>query len=90
MKESFELDKLNVRQFELYSEICGYLLAAAHVQSPLAACIYGYVGDSSEFDEQMVSWAQAYASQVQIDYTQFMQATNKFVNNKEKVKKKKK
>lgn len=90
MKESFELDKLNVRQFELYSEICGYLLAAAHVQSPLAACIYGYVGDSSEFDEQMVSWAQAYAAQVQIDYTQFMQATNKFVNNKEKVKKKKK
>ncbi|MGL5899051.1 MAG: DUF2252 family protein, partial [Lactobacillaceae bacterium] len=62
----------------------------AHVQSPLAACIYGYIGDSSEFDEQMVSWAQAYAAQVQIDYTQFMQATNKFVNNKEKVKKKKK
>ncbi|BDR57936.1 DUF2252 domain-containing protein [Xylocopilactobacillus apicola] len=87
MKESIDLNKLNVRQFELYTEICGYLLAAAHAQSPLAACIYGYAGGSDEFDEQMVHWAQAYSAQVQIDYTQFMQSTNKFEEKSKKNKK---
>lgn len=90
MKESFDLSKLNVRQFELYSEICAYLLAAAHAQSPLGAKIYGYVGNAEEFDQQLANWAQAYAAQVQIDYTQFIQGTNELVNNKEKLKKKKK
>ncbi|BDR55794.1 DUF2252 domain-containing protein [Xylocopilactobacillus apis] len=90
MKESIDLSKLNLRQFELYAEICGYLLAAAHAQSPLAACIYGYSDDEKEFDEQMVNWARAYASQVQIDYTQFMQSTENFAENLEKVKTNKK
>lgn len=84
MKESIDLTKLNIRQFELYTEICGYLLAAAHAQSPYSACIYGYAGEEDEFDEQITNWARAYASQVQIDYTQFMQATKKFEKKKKK------
>ena len=88
MKESIDLTKLNIRQYELYAEICGYLLAVAHSQSPLAPCIYGYAGDEDEFDEQMVHWAHAYAAQVQIDYTQFMQSTEGIVEKSGKTKKK--
>ena len=48
------------------------ILAKAHAQSPTAAMIRGYVGNSAKFDEAMAKWATAYVEQVDNDYQDFL------------------
>ena len=54
--------------------VCGWALALAHAKSGDAAMIAGYVGKSEALDDALVSFAKAYATQVQKDYEQMRAA----------------
>jgi len=75
MKESVNLETLAWEQFKAYANTCAMILAQAHAQSPTAAMIRGYVGNSEKFDEAMANWAMAYVSQVENDYQTFLELT---------------
>lgn len=61
--QSFDIDALDRGPFNDYVDACGRLLARAHSQSPNAAFIAGYLGNSTVFDEAVTEWAHAYARQ---------------------------
>jgi uncharacterized protein (DUF2252 family) len=61
--ETMEPETLNV-----YGKLCGWTLARAHARSGDAAMISGYLGNSDEFDQAIVSFATAYADQTESDY----------------------
>ena len=65
---SFVLDDLPPNPFTDYSRACGAVLARGHAQSPDAAIISGYLGNSATFDETIVEWALAYADVSYGDY----------------------
>jgi hypothetical protein len=65
---SFVLDDLPPNPFTDYSRACGAVLARGHAQSPDAAIISGYLGNSATFDETIVEWALAYADVSYRDY----------------------
>ena len=72
MKESIDISTLDWGQFQAYANTCAMILAKAHAQSPTAAMIRGYVGNSAKFDEAMAKWATAYVEQVDNDYQDFL------------------
>ncbi|UJL23707.1 DUF2252 domain-containing protein [Lactiplantibacillus plantarum] len=72
MKESIDIPTLDWGQFQAYANTCAMILAKAHAQSPTAAMIRGYVGNSAKFDEAMAKWATAYVEQVDNDYQDFL------------------
>ena len=51
-----------------YTMVCGWALALAHAKSGDAAMIAGYVGKSEALDDALVSFAEAYVTQVEQDY----------------------
>jgi uncharacterized protein (DUF2252 family) len=69
MKGSIELTALSASQFSEYSALCGAVLARAHAQSPEAAVLAGYLGNSARFDDALAAWAQCCADQVERDYS---------------------
>jgi len=72
MKESIDIPTLSWGQFKAYANTCAMILAQAHAQSPTAAMIRGYVGNSSKFDDAMANWATSYVEQVDNDYQTFL------------------
>lgn len=68
MKGSIDLSELDFETFKQYVANCGISLARAHVQSPYANWINGYLGDSDGFDHAVFKWCQAYSKQVYQDY----------------------
>ncbi|MBD8080260.1 DUF2252 domain-containing protein [Cellulosimicrobium arenosum] len=68
MKGSVELDRLAPDQFTRYGELCGWVLARAHSQSPGARTTYGYLGRGATFDEAIVRWSRSYADVVEQDF----------------------
>ena len=70
MKGSVTLDPDDWDEDRLaaYTMVCGWALALAHAKSGDAAMIAGYVGKSEALDDALVSFAEAYATQVQQDY----------------------
>lgn len=68
MKGSFDLTRLDAKQLEAYTRLCGALLARGHSQSPNAGIVQGYLNRSKRFDSAMADWAAAYSDVVQRDY----------------------
>jgi uncharacterized protein (DUF2252 family) len=68
MKGSVRLDRLPKTLFANYVGLCGQLLGRAHSQSPGGAVVAGYLGQSSRFDEAIVTWSVAYADQSEKDF----------------------
>jgi hypothetical protein len=68
MKGSFELDGLAAPEFTAYVGLCGAVLARGHAQSPGAAAVAAYLGNSVRFDEAMADWANACADQNERDH----------------------
>jgi uncharacterized protein (DUF2252 family) len=64
----FDPNKVKIENLPQYSSLCGWALALAHAKSGDAAMISGYVGNSDELDQAMVSFAIAYADQTEKDY----------------------
>ena len=74
MKESINVAKLDRESFNLYCQICAFLLAIAHYQSPTAPMIRGYLKGQKALDQGLVNWTNNYAKQVAIDFQAFQQA----------------
>jgi uncharacterized protein (DUF2252 family) len=70
MKGGVEFDPKSVKleNIPVYTSLCAWALALAHAKSGDAAMIAGYTGNSDEFDEAMVRFAFAYATQNEKDY----------------------
>jgi uncharacterized protein (DUF2252 family) len=70
MKGGVEFDpkKVKLENYPAYCSLCAWALALAHAKSGDAAMLAGYVGNSDELDEAMVSFAFAYADQTEKDY----------------------
>jgi uncharacterized protein (DUF2252 family) len=64
----FEPGKVNLKNYPAYSKLCAWAMALAHAKSGDAAMIAGYVGNSTELDEAMVSFGSAYADQTEKDH----------------------
>ncbi|UFS60676.1 DUF2252 domain-containing protein [Subtercola endophyticus] len=71
MKGSIDVSTLKLSPFITYSAACGTLLARAHAQSEGAAVIAGYLGTSDVFDQAVVDWSLAYATQSLDDFHAF-------------------
>ena len=74
MKGSVEIDAMQPIGFASYCEMCGITLSRAHARSGHAATISGYLGNSTKFDEAMVSFAAKYGNQTRLDYQAFVSA----------------
>ena len=57
-----------------HAVLCGLALARAHARSGDAARMAGYMGSSTVFDSAIVTFATAYAAQVEHDWRQFLDA----------------
>jgi uncharacterized protein (DUF2252 family) len=64
----FDPEKVTVKNLPQYSSLCAWALALSHAKSGDAAMITGYVGNSEELDDAMVSFAFAYADQTEKDH----------------------
>lgn len=71
MKVSAELETFSRKLFVAYATICGWALARSHAKARGAAMIAGYVAKSERLDDVLVSYAQAYADQVEPDSLAF-------------------
>lgn len=76
MKESINVAKLDRESFNLYCQICAFLLAIAHYQSPTAPMIRGYLKGQKAMDQGLVDWTNEYAKQVDVDFQAFQQSVN--------------
>jgi uncharacterized protein (DUF2252 family) len=74
MKGSIDVNRLNLKSFIAYVDGCGILLARGHAQSPNAAVIAGYLGNSDVVDRAIVDWSVAYADQSLSDYARLKAA----------------
>lgn len=74
MKGSIDVTALPWDQYQAYCRVCGYLLAMAHAQSPMAAVVAGYM--NKEFDDAIQHWAKDYLHQVTADYAAFIEQFN--------------
>lgn len=71
MKGSIDVATLSWPQYQAYARVCGYLLAMAHAQSPMAAVAAGYM--NKDFDRAIQHWAKDYLHQVTADYAAFIE-----------------
>ena len=72
MKESIDATRLDLESLSVYAEICSFLLAMAHFQSPTAPRIAGYLRKQKQLDEGLANWAIKYSEQVDQDYQRFL------------------
>jgi len=78
MKTSADVDHMSARALRDYAEFCGWALARAHAKaSGCAAMVAGYIGRSSVFDEAILEFAQAYATQNERDYEMLVDAVRR-------------
>jgi uncharacterized protein (DUF2252 family) len=64
----FDPEKTKIKNFPLYTSLCGWALALAHARSGDAAMLAGYVGSSDVLDEAMVRFGFSYALQTEKDF----------------------
>ena len=74
MKIAVELEDLSPHLFQQYADMCGWALARSHAKAGDAAGIAGYVGASESIDDALLSYAEAYADQVERDFAVFQTA----------------
>jgi uncharacterized protein (DUF2252 family) len=78
-KLSPDVDTMEPDVFEVYAQMCGWVLALGHARSGDAIAIGSYLGAGTRFDEAMCRFASAYADQNEKDHQalKFAIATNK-------------
>jgi uncharacterized protein (DUF2252 family) len=64
----FDPEKMKVKNYPLYTSLCGKALALAHARSGDAAMLAGYVGNSDVLDKAMVRFGFSYAFQTEKDF----------------------
>ena len=76
-KASVQLQSLKAAGLLEYAEVCGEMLARGHARAGDCAMIAGYLGTSARFDEAVVTFAEAYANQTELDWKQLVQSLKK-------------
>jgi uncharacterized protein (DUF2252 family) len=78
-KYSPEVDSMEPTMFEVYAQMCGWVLALGHARSGDAVAIGSYLGAGTRFDDAMATFASSYADQNELDHQalKFAIATNK-------------
>ncbi len=74
MKGGVHPERLKGRSLVDYGELCGLILGKAHARTGYPAVIAAYLGGNDRFDRAMVSFARAYADQVERDHAELMKA----------------
>ena len=67
-KVSATVETMTPETLRMYAQICGWTLARAHARSGDAAAIGAYLGSGDVFDQAMVSFADAYSDQNELDH----------------------
>ena len=73
-KLSPDVENMSPDAFEIYAQMCGWVLALGHARSGDAMAIGSYLGGGTRFDEAMCTFASAYADQNERDYARLQQA----------------
>jgi uncharacterized protein (DUF2252 family) len=74
MKGSIPLEWMSGSAFDFYGWACGAILARAHARTTDAAQIAGYCGKSSDLDDALALWAEAYGDQTVLDHAALLEA----------------
>jgi hypothetical protein len=72
----FDPEKMKIKNFPLYTSLCGRALALAHARSGDAAMIAGYVGSSNTLEKALCQFAFSYADQNEKDFNTLRAAVN--------------
>ena len=67
-KLSPDVDTMEPQTFEIYAQMCGWVLALGHARSGDAIAIGSYLGAGTRFDEAMATFAASYADQNERDH----------------------
>jgi uncharacterized protein (DUF2252 family) len=67
-KLSPDIDTMTPQTFEIYAQMCGWVLALGHARSGDAIAIGSYLGAGTRFDESMCTFASSYADQNELDH----------------------
>jgi uncharacterized protein (DUF2252 family) len=73
-KRSAEVERLKLRGFEVYAQICGWTLARAHARSGDRIAIGAYLGGGDSFEEAIAEFAENYADQSERDHAALVEA----------------
>jgi hypothetical protein len=73
-KSSADVETMNAKGMTLYGRLCGATLARAHARSGDAIAIASYLGNGNAFDRAIVSFAEVYADQNELDHTALVSA----------------
>jgi uncharacterized protein (DUF2252 family) len=74
MKGSVDISSLSPAELIEYLELCGWTLARAHAQSGRTDEIAGYLGTGEQFDDAITAFANSYANQNEVDYSDLVKA----------------
>jgi hypothetical protein len=55
-----------------YAAVCGEMLARGHARAGDSSMIAGYLGTSTRFDNAVVTFAETYADQTEVDWKQLV------------------
>ncbi len=67
-KLSPDPETMTPETFEIYAQMCGWVLALGHARSGDAIAIGSYLGAGTRFDESMCTFASSYADQNELDH----------------------
>ena len=67
-KVSAPVETMTLESLRIYAQVCGWTLARAHARSGDATAIGAYLGSGDVFDKAMVTFADAYAEQNDLDH----------------------
>jgi hypothetical protein len=73
-KVSAPVETMTPDLMRIYAQICGWTLARAHARSGDATAIGAYLGTGDVFDTAMVSFADVYAEQNDLDHRALTEA----------------
>jgi uncharacterized protein (DUF2252 family) len=74
-KVSVPVKTMTPESLRIYAQVCGWTLARAHARSGDATAIGAYLGSGDVFDKAMVTFADAYAEQNDLDHRALTDAT---------------
>ncbi|GAB3929567.1 hypothetical protein GCM10011575_27220 [Microlunatus endophyticus] len=73
-KMSLPIESMDPQGLTSYARLCGWTLARAHARSGDRFMITGYLGNTDEFDQAVVDFAEQYADQTERDYAALVSA----------------
>jgi uncharacterized protein (DUF2252 family) len=76
-KGSLDLEKLNAGSLCAYADLCGELLARGHARAGDPVAISAYLGNSTRFDDAILTFARAYANQTAADWKSLVKSLKK-------------